>query len=95
MADGTKQGLYRAAEALALRTVSPVRMTVLSDFEATLESEEARRGAFQPPCADFGHFSPGVPDSLHIAAYPCVSAAMRLHIERALSPANSLLMTAF
>jgi hypothetical protein len=28
---------------------------------------------FQPPCADFGHFSPGVPDSLHIAAYPGVS----------------------
>jgi hypothetical protein len=26
-----------------------------------------RRYGFQPPCADFGHFSPGVPDSLHIA----------------------------
>ncbi len=51
--------------------------------------------AFQPPCANFGHFSPRVPDSLHIAAYPCVSATMHLHTERALSPANSLLMTNF
>jgi hypothetical protein len=43
----------------------------------------------------FGHFSPGVPDSLHIAAYPCASAARHLHAEQAQSPTNSLLVTDF
>ncbi len=41
---------------------------------ARLNPTKARRGALQPPCAGFGHFSPGVPDSLHVAAYPRVSA---------------------
>lgn len=68
----------------ALSNVAAVRRQVRS----TAMLRSGRQLAFQPPCADFGHFSPRVPDSLHIAAYLCVSAAKCWRAESSHSTAN-------